>query len=222
MAAKKATKKKTTKRIKDPKYEARSREGAGEGRAKSVTAVARKRARGARYDQKVTISAAQAKKEMSDLIIASRIKNHFYEYVQCIDDNRLEEWPEFFVQDCTYRVIPRENTEGYETAFAIIYCENKDQLNDRVLIIRNALVYSMRYDRHAVSNVLVKPGKNGTYSATANYVVCVTDMVDGTSKLFNAGKYEGEVVFVKGRPKFKQLDVIMDTYSVDKHVAVPL
>ena len=48
MAAKKAAKKKATKRVKDPKYEARSREGAGEGRAKSVTAVAQKRARESR------------------------------------------------------------------------------------------------------------------------------------------------------------------------------
>jgi len=222
MAAKTATKKKATKRVKDPKYEARSREGAGEGRAKSVTAVDRKRTTAIRYDKKVIISAAQAKKELNELLITERIKNHFYKYVQCIDDDRLEEWPEFFVQECMYRVIPRENMEGYDTAFAIIYCENKDQLNDRVNIIRNALVYSMRYDRHAVSNVCVQPSKNGTYSATANYVVCVTDMIDGTSKLFNAGKYVGELVFVKGRPKFKQLDVIMDTYSVDKHVAVPL
>ena len=26
-------------------------------------------------------------------------------YVECIDDNRLEEWPEFFMENCVYEII---------------------------------------------------------------------------------------------------------------------
>ena len=33
------------------------------------------------------------------------------EYIHCIDDDRLEEWPEFFEDVRIYKIIPRENTE---------------------------------------------------------------------------------------------------------------
>jgi anthranilate 1,2-dioxygenase small subunit len=28
-------------------------------------------------------------------------------YVQCIDDDDLERWPDFFTENCLYKVIPR-------------------------------------------------------------------------------------------------------------------
>ena len=33
-------------------------------------------------------------------------------YGLCLDDGRLEEWPEFFVDDCLYQVIARENVDN--------------------------------------------------------------------------------------------------------------
>jgi anthranilate 1,2-dioxygenase small subunit len=33
-------------------------------------------------------------------------------YADCIDDDRLEEWPDFFVDDCRYLVTDRESHEA--------------------------------------------------------------------------------------------------------------
>ena len=38
-----------------------------------------------------------------------------FAYLECLDDLRLAEWPEFFTEACTYRVIPRENFEAGRT-----------------------------------------------------------------------------------------------------------
>ena len=40
-----------------------------------------------------------------DLIVA---------YAECIDDDRLEEWPDFFVENCRYLITSREaHAAGY-------------------------------------------------------------------------------------------------------------
>lgn len=39
------------------------------------------------------------------------VEELYYDYVECIDDDELELWPEFFTQACLYKVISRENFE---------------------------------------------------------------------------------------------------------------
>lgn len=154
--------------------------------------------------------------------ILNLIEGLEYDYVQCIDDDRLEDWPNFFVDDCIYKIIPRENAD-YNFPLAIVDYDNKGMLTDRVVILRNATVYSLLFDRHIVSNVRVVSEERGIYSVEANYVVYKTDIIDGKSWLFSAGKYIDKVIFVEGgEPKFKEKKVIVDTYSIPNHLATPL
>ena len=41
--------------------------------------------------------------------VRRQIENLVADYAHAIDDDRLEEWPEFFVDDCSYRIINRDN-----------------------------------------------------------------------------------------------------------------
>lgn len=152
---------------------------------------------------------------------AEPVRGLFDDYGHCLDDDRLEEWPEFFVEDASYRVIPRENLDR-DPPFAIIYLENRNQLRDRVTVIRNALVYALRYSRHIVGNVRIRDSVDSQHHVVANYLVCTTDVIEGVTKVFSAGKYDAEVVFERGAAKFKRLDVIIDTYSVDRQMPIPL
>ena len=136
--------------------------------------------------------------------ILNLIEGLEYDYVQCIDDDKLEEWPDYFVDDCIYKVIPRENAD-YNFPLAIIDYDNKGMLADRVTILRNATVYSLLFDRHIVSNIRVVGEESGVYDVEANYVVYKTDIIDGKSWLFSAGKYLDKIVLVNGgEPKFKE------------------
>ena len=38
-----------------------------------------------------------------------RIEDLYARYAACLDDRRFDEWPDFFTDDCTYRILPREN-----------------------------------------------------------------------------------------------------------------
>ena len=62
-------------------------------------------------------------------------------YVGCLDEERFEEWPEFFTDDAIYRIIPRENFE-HGLPIAILHCESKGYLQDRVVAIRQTSVYA--------------------------------------------------------------------------------
>ena len=44
-----------------------------------------------------------------------------YRYARVLDDDRLEEWPDLFVERGVYKVIPRENWHR-EPKLAIMFC----------------------------------------------------------------------------------------------------
>src|SRR5262249_33253766 len=141
-------------------------------------------------------------------------------YAECLDDDRLEEWPELFTSDGVYKVHPRENyvlgLEGYW-----LYFDSQKMLRDRVLSLREANIYNIHVDRHIVSNIRVGNPQQGIYSVRSNYVILQTD-TEGKTIVFSAGEYLDQVVFVEGRPKFKERVVIPDTYLAIGVVGVPL
>ena len=41
-----------------------------------------------------------------------RLADLYCAYSDALDEGELERWPEFFTEDCVYKVIPRENYEA--------------------------------------------------------------------------------------------------------------
>src|SRR5260370_9525837 len=66
------------------------------------------------------------------------------EYVQCLDDDRIEEWPEFFVDTGVYKIVSRENVER-NLPVATMSCTSKGMMKVRVWAIRKASGYSPPY-----------------------------------------------------------------------------
>src|SRR5690242_1528287 len=95
-------------------------------------------------------------------LTTEKITRLLSDYVLFIDDDRLEEWPEFFVEDCIYKIIPRENLR-FKTRLPILYCENKNMLRDRVTALRSSSIYNLHYDRHIISNICVIGETDGRY-----------------------------------------------------------
>ncbi len=149
-----------------------------------------------------------------------RITEFLYEYVQYLDDDRLEEWPDFFVADCLYKIMPRENVER-ELPLPLWYCDNQHMLHDRVQALRTSQIYNLHYDRHILSNVRVHDEEDGVHPVHANWALFQTDL-EGTTQLFCTGKYVDKIVFVDGSPKLKEKLVVLDTYSVPNLLATPI
>ncbi len=141
-------------------------------------------------------------------------------YAQCLDEDRLEEWPEFFSEKAVYKIISRVNVErNYQ--LATILCDSRDMMKDRVIAIRNASVFSQRYLRHLVTNVRVAGQEGEAWLVKSNYVVLQT-LQNEETKVFNAGQYVDKIIFDNGSPKFQEKIVIYDTIQSPGLLVIPI
>lgn len=152
------------------------------------------------------------------------VEDLLHAYVECLDHDRLEDWPDFFVADCVYRIVPYEN-DAQNLPVSLIYCDSRGMLEDRVTAYRQANYYAPHRYRHVVSGVRILGEENGVIAARANYVVLQThlDPVDyGSTEVYSAGEYRDEVIVTDGVARFKEKIVVVDTSRISSLLATPL
>ena len=141
-------------------------------------------------------------------------------YADCIDDDRLEEWPDFFVENCKYLITSRESHEA-GLRHGIIYCASRGMLVDRVMAMRRANIFEAHRYRHIVSPARLGAVKNGVAEARTNFLA-VRIMHDGETSLFATGRYLDRID-VSGSPfRFIERLVILDSQKVDTLLVLPL
>ena len=141
-------------------------------------------------------------------------------YADCIDDDRLEEWPDFFVEDCRYLITDRDShTQGLR--HGIIYCASKGMCVDRVMALRRANIYEAHRYRHIVGPARIGVRDGAIVEARANFLT-VRIMHDGTSQLFATGRYLDRID-TSARPfRFKERLVVLDSKKIDTLLVIPL
>lgn len=144
----------------------------------------------------------------------------YADYVACLDEERFEEWVEFFIDDAVYRIIPRENFER-GLPIATLHCESKGYLKDRVVAIRQTAVYAPRYIRRLVSNIRILGWKDGWLEVRANYAAFET-LRDDLTRVFSVGRCHDTLVVEDGRLKFKEKLVIFDSELIPNSLIYPL
>jgi 3-phenylpropionate/cinnamic acid dioxygenase small subunit len=144
----------------------------------------------------------------------------YAEYVACLDEERFEEWPEFFTDDAIYRIIPRENFE-HGLPIATLHCESKGYLQDRVVAIRQTSVYAPRYMRRLVSNIRILGWQDDRLEVRANYAAFET-LRDELTRVFSVGRCHDTLVDVGGSLKFKEKLVIFDSELIPNSLIYPL
>ena len=159
-----------------------------------------------------------------DRSLRSRAEDLLAAYVACIDDDRLEEWPDFFTEKCLYKIVPWEN-QKLQLPVALVYCDSRGMLKDRVTAHRQANLYAPHLYRHLVSSVRVVGEENGSVLVRSNYAVFRTmvDPVDfGATALYSTGEYRDKIVLVQDEAKFAEKVVIADTSRVGSLLVTPL
>ena len=151
---------------------------------------------------------------------ATSIEALIYDAARLIDDGQFDDWAKLFVEDCSYKIITRENADNDYPA-TLMSCKGGGMVRDRALALREANLYNPHYDRHVIGNVRIFDETDGVYSVHSCYMVAQTTL-DGRSSLFSVGKYIDRVVFENGDAKFKERTVVADTGCVDNLMATPL
>jgi anthranilate 1,2-dioxygenase small subunit len=141
-------------------------------------------------------------------------------YVASLDEDRLEEWPGFFTEDCRYQIISAENFEQ-TLPIGVFFADSRGMLSDRVSALRQANIYEAQRYRHLVSSTLILGESDGIVTARSNYLV-VRIMHDGATTLFSSGRYLDRVSFRGPEPLFLEKLVIFDSRRIDTLLAIPL
>ena len=141
-------------------------------------------------------------------------------YIRCIDTNALEDWPEFFTEDCLYKVTTAENRKaGFEAG--IIYADSKAMLTDRILALRQANIYERQSYRHILGlPVILSNGGNEAECETPFLVVRI--MHDGQTDVFATGIYVDKLRAQDSQLKFASRLVVCDSSRIDTLMAIPL
>src|SRR6185437_8604547 len=105
------------------------------------------------------------------------------DYAIAVDSGTWGLWPEFFVDACSYRLVPRENHER-GLPLATLAFESKKMLRDRVYGIRETLFHDPYYQRHVVGAPLIREADETRIVCEANYAVFRTKL-DALSTVFN-------------------------------------
>jgi salicylate 5-hydroxylase small subunit len=141
-------------------------------------------------------------------------------YARVVDDGPLDAWPEFFTEECVYRVQPRENFDR-GLPLATLSFESRGMLQDRVYSVRETLFHDPYYQRHVVGAPVIVKAEDGRFEAEANYAVFRTKLSQETT-VFNVGRYIDVIVRTPAGLKFESRLCVYDSEMIPNSIIYPI
>ena len=160
------------------------------------------------------------KADPQDAALRNELRDLYEELADLLDDDRVESFPDYFADDCVYRVTTREN---YDQGLpgGMMFCDGLPMLRDRILAIRETQVYEPRSWRHFISGVRVLSVEGEAIRARANFLVTEA-MSDEEPRVFMVGRYIDTLVRREGRLVFKERIAVCDNHFVRRSLIMPL
>ncbi len=160
-----------------------------------------------------------AKSEVAGPAVRARVEALLCEYAHCIDDDRLEGWPDLFTESCLYRVVTREN---FDNGFplSLINCDTRGMLADRITALRTANIYEPHVYCHISGAARVWEASDG-FRARSNFIV-VRTMTTGETSIFACGRYLDHIVEEAGELKFRERVAVLDSRQIDTLLVIPI
>jgi 3-phenylpropionate/cinnamic acid dioxygenase small subunit len=141
-------------------------------------------------------------------------------YAATIDADQLEKWPDFFTDDCLYKITSADNHRlGY--AAGIIYADSKAMLRDRVTALRTANIYERQSYRHIIGMPVITADPADVITADTLFLVARI-LRDGRTDLFATGRYLDRLLDDGGRLRIIERVVVCDSGFFDTLLVIPL
>jgi salicylate 5-hydroxylase small subunit len=144
----------------------------------------------------------------------------YADYALAVDSGHWDLWPEFFTEQCVYKLIPREN---HERGFPLctLSFTSKGMLKDRVYGIQETLYHDPYYQRHVVGAPVVRRVEGERIQSEANYAVFRTKL-DKASTVFNVGRYIDTIVPTPEGLKFAERLCVYDSEMIPNAIIYPI
>jgi anthranilate 1,2-dioxygenase small subunit len=141
-------------------------------------------------------------------------------YVRVIDDDALEEWPALFAEAGVYRIVTRENYAS-ELPLAILSCEGRGMMHDRVTAMRRINVYEPQRYSHQISGLEIVQIAPTAYECVSSFLV-VRTMHTGAVSIFASGVYRDRVIIDDFAARFAERIAIIESRQVDTLLVIPI
>jgi 3-phenylpropionate/cinnamic acid dioxygenase small subunit len=156
---------------------------------------------------------------LDEMRVQLQVERLHARYCHALDEDRLEEWPKFFVENGRYRIATAEN-EARGLPLPLLYAESRAMLRDRVASLRHANIYEPQRYRHIVSNTLIETISDKTARSISSFLV-IRVMESGDTLLFASGRYL-DTVALGEEPLYEERVVVCDSRRFDTLLAIPL
>lgn len=152
-------------------------------------------------------------------ITRDEIRDLYDAYYATLDDVDLHAWPEYFTQECLYRVIPRENFEAGYT-LSTMQAESRGMLKDRVTGLTRTQMYAPRYYRRFPTAPRIMGEDAGVVSVRHNLLIVQT-LIDKQADIVLSGVCFDKVVRDGDRLRFIERIVAFDSEMIPNSLVYP-
>lgn len=141
-------------------------------------------------------------------------------YARCIDDGDLKAWPDFFEENCLYKITSAENHErGLEAG--IVFANSRGMLADRISSLREANIHERQTYRHFLGQPWIA-SQNGSEVRSETSFFVMRIMQDGRTDVYATGRYLDKYKLNGNSAKIAERIVVCDSSRFDTLLALPL
>jgi 3-phenylpropionate/cinnamic acid dioxygenase small subunit len=157
----------------------------------------------------------------ADAALYFELATLYARYASVLDDGPLQDWPGFFTSECMYQVVPRDNFE-LGLPVAIMRCESRGMLEDRVTAVTETMLFEPRYLRHHITDILVQDVAAGALRVRANFSV-IEVLPDELPRISIAGHYRDQLVReADGQWRFREKLCVFDSVLIPNSIVYPV
>jgi salicylate 5-hydroxylase small subunit len=142
------------------------------------------------------------------------------DYAAIVDAADWDAWCDLFTDDCSYRIVPRENFDR-GLPLATLSFESKGMLKDRAYAIRETLFHDPYYQRHVIGPPRVLRVDAERIECESNYAVFRTKLSELTT-VFNVGRYLDTVVRTPQGLRFAARVCVYDSELIPNSIIYPI
>ncbi len=153
------------------------------------------------------------------MIVRDALRDFFDDYYNALDDVRLEAWPDFFTEDCLYRVIPRENYEAGYT-LCTIQAESRGMLVDRVMGLTRTQMYAPRYYRRFPGPLRIV-AQDAAGARTRHNLLMVQTLIDKQTDIVLSAVCHDMLVAEAGALRLRERIVVFDSEMIPNSLIYP-
>src|SRR5207248_4706556 len=125
----------------------------------------------------IPLADRQLTRHMDEVAVRLGVQELIAAYVDCIDEDRLEDWPDFFVEQCRYVITSRASHEA-GLPHGVVYAASRGMLIDRITALRHANIFEPHRYRHIVGPIRIEQ-VDATVAQVRSNFIAVRIMHDG-------------------------------------------